>query len=168
MPYRSDGRTDEERAVEASELAAVVEAAKLRFRAAAGKLRELERRLDEDRRALDAAVAEADDATRRAMHLSLAKSERPAGPRVRDALRTGGAVNALERAMARAKKRAPSAKLATLEEAREQLREARQRRAWLAARRESSLEAARARLADAVAAHDEAVGALEAARAPRV
>lgn len=162
MPYRSDGRSGDERAVRVAELAAAVQAAKLRVRAAAGKLRELEKRLDEERRALDAAVAEAEDATRRGLHRSLAASDKE-DPRMRDALRTSGAVNALELAISRAKSKQKRANEASpppsLEAARVAAREARKKRAWLAARSTSSLESARARLADAVAAHDEAIEA---------
>ncbi len=53
----------------------------------------------------------------------------------------------------------------TLEEAQAALREARGRRAWLATRREASLDAARARVAAAVSAHDAAEAAHRSALA---
>jgi len=164
MPYRADGRTAPERSARLAELSAALKRAQLRVQAAAGKLKALERQLEAEGRALDVRVASAEDAKRRATLLSLASTspDRDQGHHIRGALHTQGVVNALERAMSGAKrprKVDEPKELESLERAREALHEAREQRAWLASRREPSLGRARARLADAVTAYDEAMDA---------
>lgn len=161
MPYRTDGRTDEARAARGAELEAAADAARERVRATAGAVRALEVRFEAERRAIEAAIADAEDAQRRAVHKSLALGAE-AAPELRDRLRTGGAVSALSRAMAtRERPTTPPPPPAAIEELQAELRALRGRRAKLHARAEEALGPARARLADAVAAHDEATRALE-------
>ena len=152
MPYRQDGRTDEAREAREQELEAKLEAARLRVRAAAGALRQLETRLDGERRDLEEGLANAEDARRRAIHGSLVNDPRERG-RLRDKMRTGGAVAALERAMAN-RGRKKVAKSSSIEEAQAEMLRLRARRARLSARAEEALERARSRLADAVVEHD--------------
>ena len=154
VPYRADGR-DVQRALE--EARAALNDARRRCEAAASALAALRGRVERERVALDEAVERADASRRRAIHRGLAGAD---APRIRDAMRAQGAIAALERAMAN--KRAPSGEDVPIEEARAALGRARRARAVFAARSTEALERAQARLADAVAAHDEAEDRLAA------
>ncbi|MEZ4337402.1 MAG: hypothetical protein R3B82_12335 [Sandaracinaceae bacterium] len=168
MPYRADGRSDEARAARVAELEQALEEAEKRVRAAAGAVHGIERRFDAERRAIETAIADAEDAQRRAVHHALALGGE-ADPKLRDRMRTGGAVTALARAMAtRERPSMPPPPPGAVEELQAELRALRGRRAKLHARAEEDLAVARARLADAVAIHDEAVLVLEDARASTI
>ncbi len=159
MPYRHDARTDEARRARARELARTVEQAADRARAAARALSAIERRFGQELRALDAAIADAEDARRRVVHRSLALGASE-DTTVRDRLRTGGAVHALERAMA-TRRRAPKAADASLDALGVELRALRARRAKRHAEAAEAMAGPRARLAAAMSAHDEALAELE-------
>ncbi|HJL18265.1 MAG TPA: hypothetical protein RMH99_21555 [Sandaracinaceae bacterium LLY-WYZ-13_1] len=175
MPYRTDAHGDEAgRRRRVAEAEARFERAALRCRAAAGALDQLRRRIADRRRALDEAIARAEEDRRRALRVGLA-ADGGEHARLRAALRTGGAVAALERAMAakrgRASRPGPGAdgpgKGSTpppLAESRRRLAEARRERARLVAKQDEALERAQARLAEAVAEHDAAEAALADAR----
>ncbi|MCB9591736.1 MAG: hypothetical protein H6719_03295 [Sandaracinaceae bacterium] len=160
MPYRTDGRSDEARASHRAELAAALEEATRRLEAARGSLEQLEERFDRERRQLDAALADADDTRRVEIHRSMALGAAEP-PTLRDRLRTGGAVTALERAMATRQRSSPPPARGALAEAQADLQALRARRAELHARSGRVLSVARGRLAEAQAAHDEASTALE-------
>lgn len=157
VPYRADGR-DTERALE--EARAALAEAKQRCAAAAGTLASLQARVAEERAEREAAVASAEASRRRAIHRGLAGAD---APRIRDAMRAQGAIAALERAMAR-RKAPPGADL-PIEEATRALAAARRARATFQTRSDEALERARARLAGAVAAHDELADRVEALEA---
>lgn len=159
MPYRSDDRSEQERARRAEERAADVEAAERRVRAAAGALKALERRLAVALGAAEVEVNEAQDAHRRAVGVAIGRSGALA-PGARDAIRTGGAIAALERAMA-GRRRAGDAPPEHLDEAKARLRHARAKRSRLHARSNEALADAKRRLAEAVAAYDSARRELE-------
>lgn len=161
MPYRRDARDDEARRAQARELARTVEQAADLARAAARALSAIERRFVQELRALEAAIADVEDARRREVHRSLALGA-PADATVRDRLRTSRAVHALERAMA-TPRRAPKAAAAdaSLDALTVELRGLRARRATLHAEAAEAMAGPRARLAAAITAHDEALAALE-------
>lgn len=160
--YRDDARDDQALHERQREAETALEAASLRVRAAARTLRDIEARFERERRTLDEAVADAEDARRRAIYLA---ADGAAHPHLRDSMRVGAAVTALERAMARKgrPKASPTGPPPPLGMAQSRLSEARAERARFAARGVAALERARARLAEAVSAHDAAAETLEAA-----
>jgi hypothetical protein len=168
VPYRSDARGDEAgRRRRVAEARARLERADLRCRAAAGALAHLRDRIARRRRELDAAVAEAERDRRRVVHAGLAAAGGEHA-RLRAALRTRGAVAALEAAMARARGASPLSRAEgpppEVGEIERRLTEARRARARLTVEQGPALERAQARLADAVAERDEAAAELDAAR----
>ena len=152
MPYRSDDRSEDDRARHAAERASEIGAAERRVRAAAGALKTLERRLAEALGAAEAEVTEAEDAHRRAVSVAIGRAG-AAAPGARDAIRTGGAIAALERAMA-GRRRAGDAPPKHLDEAKDALRHARAKRSRLHAQANDALAEAKRRVASAVAEYD--------------
>ncbi|MFK7987175.1 MAG: hypothetical protein AB8I08_14220 [Sandaracinaceae bacterium] len=180
MPYRSDSRDDAERRLR--DATAAHEETQKRVRATAAGLQRLTRRFQRELTEADHAVAEAESALRAMVRHGLAQ-DGGEHTRVRTALRSAGVMAALERAIRRAKPRdeapttprAPTggfaperpgdSKKVRVMEAESRLAEARKTRARLNTQREPTLEAAKARMHDAVLAHDDATRALEAALA---
>lgn len=180
MPYRSDSRDDAERRLRDATVAH--QETDKRVRATAAGLKRLTARFQRELAEADRTVAEAEAAWRGLVRHGLAQ-DGGEHARVRSALRSAGVVAALERAIRRARPRveepppttrgpeafAPQrpgdSKAVRAMHAESRLGEARKVRARLTNQREPTLETAKARLREAVLAHDEATRALEAAQA---